>query len=397
MNSHSASLRTRGALRGLATLIILAVTITAAGAAEPSSIRLVRVPGGGIQPQVQTDERGRVHMIYFTGDPARGDVYYVRSDDGGSTFTTPLLVNSQPQSAIAIGTVRGPHLALGKKGRIHVAWMGSDRAVPKIDGKAVPMLYARLNDAGDGFEPQRNVIQKYAGLDGGGAVAADADGNVYVAWHAPRSQANEADRHVWVSRSRDEGKTFEPETLAIQENTGACGCCGMNITAGSDGRIYILFRSATEQVHRDMYLLASNDQAATFQTIAKDPWNIGICAMSTSGFAPAGDGIVAAWETQNQIRFTRVKPDGLANSDVSSVPGNGGNRKHPAVAVNKRGEFIVAWAEGTGWSKGGAVAWQVFDREGNPRAGQSGRADGLPIWDSPAAFAARDDSFKIVF
>ena len=162
----------------------------------------VRVPGGGIQPQVQADDHGRVHMIYFTGDPARGDIYYVRSDDGGSTFSTPLRVNSQPQSAIAIGTVRGPHLALGKNGRVHVAWMGSDRAVPKIDGKAVPMLYTRLNDANDGFEPQRNVIQKYAGLDGGGAVAADSEGNVYVAWHAPRSQANEADRHVWVSRSR---------------------------------------------------------------------------------------------------------------------------------------------------------------------------------------------------
>lgn len=387
---------TRRPIRILAGWIVVAVTVTLAPAAEPSSVQLVRVPGGGIQPQVQTDDHGRIHMIYLTGDPARGDIYYVRSDDGGSTFTTPLRVNSQPQSAIAIGTVRGPHLALGKNGRVHVAWMGSDRAAAKIDGKTVPMLYSRLNDAGDAFEPQRNVIQKYPGLDGGGAVAADAEGNVYVAWHAPRTQANEADRHVWVSRSRDDGKTFEPETLAIPENTGACGCCGMNITAGPDGRIYILFRSATEQVHRDMYLLASNDHAATFRTIAKDPWNIGICAMSTSAFAPGRDGVVAAWETKNQIRFTRIRND-LTDSGVVSVPGNGSNRKHPAVAVNKQGDFIVAWAEGTGWSKGGSVAWQVFDRDGTPKAGQPGRADGLPVWDSPAAFVAPDDSFRIAF
>jgi DNA-binding beta-propeller fold protein YncE len=43
------------------------------------------------------------------------------------------------------------------------------------------MLYARLDDAGTAFEPQRNLIQVAAGLDGGGSVAADQAGNVYVA------------------------------------------------------------------------------------------------------------------------------------------------------------------------------------------------------------------------
>ena len=53
------------------------------------------------------------------------------------------------------------------------------------DGKRVPMLYTRMNVAGNGFEPERNVIRTRYGLDGGGSVAADVDGNVWVAWHAP--------------------------------------------------------------------------------------------------------------------------------------------------------------------------------------------------------------------
>jgi len=370
---------------------------TPALSAEDFAVTTIRVPNGGIQPQVQTDSRGRVHMIYFTGDPLRGDVYYVRSDDGGSSFIAPLRVNSQPRSAIAIGTVRGPHLAVGKGDRPHVAWMGSDRAQPKAEGKAIPMLYSRLNDAGDGFEAQRNVIHQHVGLDGGGSVAADSDGNVYLAWHAPDRGNDEADRRVWIVRSHDNGKTFDAETAALPLQTGACGCCGMNIAASRKGQVYVLFRSAKQMVNRDIYLLASKDQGRTFEVLSTDPLKIGICVMSTAGFAAAGDGVVAAWETQNQIRVMRLDGAESGVANIISPPGRGGDRKHPCVAANARGEFIVAWAEGTGWNKGGSVAWQVFDNQGRPEAGRFGRADGLPAWDAPAAFAGPDDSFRIVF
>lgn len=373
---------------------IFAVSRTWGAGAE--FVQLLRVPDGGIQPQVQTDARGGIHLIYFKGDPRHGDVFYVRSDDGGASFTPPLRVNSQAQSAIAIGTVRGPHIALGMNGRVHVAWMGSDLAEPKLSGGRVPMLYARLNDAGKAFEPQRNLIARYYGLDGGGAVAADGEGNVYVAWHAPRDQANEADRRVWISRSRDDGKTFEPEHTATEADTGACGCCGMNIATDSRGNVYILFRSATEMVNRDMYLLESQDHGNTFRVAWTDPWKIGMCVMSTSGFAATGEGMLAAWEARNQIRASRIGADG-SPSPAFSAPAASGNCKHPAIAANARGEFIIAWAEGTGWNKGGAIAWQVFDRNGHAEPEKAGRADGLPTWDAPAAFAAADGTFRILY
>src|SRR5207253_5758314 len=99
------------------------------------------------------------------------DIYYVRSTDSGASFSDPLKVNSHPGSAIAVGNIRGAHLAVGKNGRVHVAWMGSDMAEPKGPSGASPMLYARLTDAGNEFEPERNVMQSATGLDGGGSVA----------------------------------------------------------------------------------------------------------------------------------------------------------------------------------------------------------------------------------
>src|SRR5262245_42808241 len=134
-------------------------------------VTLFRTPDGGIQPQAVM-QTGILHLIYFKGDPGHGDVFYVKSQDAGQTFTKPLRVNSHPGSVIATGNVRGAHLTIGAEGRAHVAWMGSGKAEPKAAGGASPMLYARLNDAGDAFEPQRNLIQNAVGLDGGGSIAA---------------------------------------------------------------------------------------------------------------------------------------------------------------------------------------------------------------------------------
>src|SRR5207253_8982029 len=103
---------------------------------------------------------------------------------------SPRRVNSQPGSAIATGTIRGAKLAVAPDGRVHVAWNGSNAAQPAspVDpatGKAgAAMLYTRMDARGERFEPQRSVITRTTGVDGGGAIATDTDGHVFVAWHA---------------------------------------------------------------------------------------------------------------------------------------------------------------------------------------------------------------------
>jgi len=171
-------------------------------------VTLMRTPGGGIQPQVAMDRKGMLHLIYFSGDPSAGDIYYVRKAPDTPEFSKPILVNSVPGSAIAVGSVRGPHLAVGTDGRVHVAWMG---AHPTGSKKTVPMLYTRLNDPGTAFEPERNVMQFAVGLDGGASVAADDSRNVYVVWHANPENNGEGHRRVWMVHSGDDGRTFARE------------------------------------------------------------------------------------------------------------------------------------------------------------------------------------------
>ena len=184
-----------------------------------AQVEIVRVPDGGLQPQVAVDRGGGIHLVYFKGEPAGGDIYYVHRGSGGREWSVPLRVNSQPGSAIATGTIRGAHLALGRNGRVHVAWNGSRQAEPKGPDGVTPMLYARLSDAGASFEPQRNVMQRSGVLDGGGAVAADRAGNVYVIWHATGEVTGEDHRQVFVAASRDDGKTFARDRKSTRLNS----------------------------------------------------------------------------------------------------------------------------------------------------------------------------------
>lgn len=371
-------------------------------------VRLLRVPEGGLQPQVAVDDRGDLHLVYYRGDAHHGNLFYVRSADHGATFSPAIPVN-QPGSAIAAGTIRGAQLAIGKGGRVHVAWNGSNEAklqgpVNPDSGKpGAPMLYTRLDDTGRAFEPERNLMHHSFGLDGGGSVAADRAGNVYVTWHgigaseaSGKGAEGEARRQVWITKSQDDGRSFSTERKAWPQETGACGCCGMKTFADRKGNIAALYRSATESVHRDIYLLTSKDHGQSFQGSLVHKWNINACPMSSMDFAENGRLLVGAWETGGQVYWAHMNSDSAQQSQPIAAPGEGKGRKHPRIAVNQNGEVLLVWTEGTGWNKGGSLALQIYDRSGQPTA-EKRQLPGIPTWSFAAALARPDNGFSIVY
>jgi hypothetical protein len=369
---------------GWAAWALLLAGVLWAWAEEPA---LIRLPAGGLQPQAILDSGGVLHLLYFKGEPAGGDLFYLRRAPGGA-FSSPVQVNSHPGSAIAIGTIRGGHLALGQ--RVHVAWMKAG------DPAQSQMCYARSDEQGTRFEPQRPLIHTAFGLDGGGSVAADGAGQVYVSWHA--GQEGEQTRRVWVARSTDEGQTFAAEASANSVETGACGCCGMRAAAGRDGGLYLLYRAATGGNQRDMHLLSSADQGRSFADLKVHPWELNACPMSSAALAPLPGGqALLAWETAGQVYWARAdQPRSLLSPPVPA-PGQGQDRKHPALAVNAQGQVLLAWTEGTGWNQGGALAWRLYEADGRPASAQGRLPGAIAVWSSVAVVAEPGGRFALIY
>jgi hypothetical protein len=385
----------------LLALISLAAVLASGSHVVQSAgarIELVRTPNGGIQPQAAIDSQGVIHLVYLKGDPGAADVYYIRQGPGKPEWSAPVRVNSVAGSAVAIGTIRGAQIALGRHGRVHVVWNGSMSMPGTNSSRGAPLFYTRMNDEGIGFEPERNLMQFTFWLDGGASVAADAAGNVYVAWHAqaPGGQG-EASRRPWIARSMDDGHTFSREAVAYAEPTGACGCCGARAFADRHGSVYVLYRAATAGVDRDMMLLTSSDHGASFAGTRLHPWKLNACPMSSESFAETTAGVLAAWETRDQVYYTVIDPTTRQPTRINSPPGGTQDRKHPAVAGNARGDTLLVWTEGTGWKKGGSLAWQLFDRSGHPTA-EKGRLEGaVPVWGMATAVSRPDGSFTIIY
>jgi hypothetical protein len=396
-------MRTALATLAIATSLVSASGVSPASRPRSGAVTVIRVPHGGIQPEAIVDGRGVLHLLYFSGEPRGGNLFYVRSADFGSTFSVPIRVNSQEGSAIATGTIRGGQLTIGRGGRVHVAWNGSDTASPRglinpaNHQPGMPFLYTRSNADATAFEPQRSLPRRTFGVDGGGSIAADADGRVFAVWHALAvgGPQGEDHRRVWIARSTDDGATFADEEPAWSEPTGACGCCGLRLFT-SASNLYLLYRSATSLTHRDIYVLESSDHGRTFRGSRVQPWDINACPMTSMSLTGNGSGILGAWETAGQVYFGAIDSASPRMPAPVAAPGEPGTRKHPRLASGAHGGTLLVWTEGTAWARGGSVAWQLFDRDARP-SGPRGTAPGIPIWSFAAGIARPDGGFVILY
>lgn len=376
-------------------ILVVCACISAASVSSRSEkaapvVAVATVPDGGIQPQAVVDVSGIIHLLYFRGEPSGGDLYYVRLAKPDQKASQPVRVNSSEGSALATGSVRGAQIALGRGGRVHIAWYGSKPV--EASGTSNPQVwYTRSEADGLRFQPQRRVSGTAEGLDGS-TVAADSAGHVVVAWHAMGDRPGEANRTVYLAKSSDDGATFSDEVPATSAPVGACGCCGIRALFDRAGALHVLYRAATDGKHRDTTWLTI-DRSTARPPVRVHPWNLEACPMSTYALVETRDGLAAAWETAQQIYSADLNPVTGAVSRLSAMPGEG-SRKHPSIAVNAAGDRLIAWTEGTAWKRGGTIAWRLSDRDGTQLAAAA-NAGPVPVWGLVSAVAMRDGSFVI--
>ena len=325
------------------------------------------IPTGGTVPDAQIDSRGVIHLVYLAGE----DVFYVKSSDRGKTFSAPIRVNSEPGSASG-AKYRGPDLAVGKGGRIHVVWYSNayQRKLPKDQ---TGVFYAHLDPSGAAFTPARNLNHRPSDNY---SLAADNAGKVAVFWTA---------EGAFVNRSEDDGETFSDATRIDQADP--CECCATRAFFSPDGNLSFFYREKAQNI-RDMYLMvfSAGDGQSSKEKVSATSWPINACPM-TGAYLTGGNGknLVAGWETKGRINFARLDRAGrpLAPGEIK-VSEKG---KYPVALTAPDGTTLVAWKAGE------ALAWQMVDRKGNPQ-GEPGSSPSNSA-NRPAGVVTKDGDFLL--
>ena len=381
-------------MHGLQIAHVLSVTalLSVAGGCVPASsgksvpatdaVVQWHVPDGGRLPHALIDDEGTTHLVYVRGEPVEGDLMYVTRESGATTWSEPAQVNSEPGTVTGIGPIDGGHLAQGRDDRLHVTWF---RINP------VEFFYTRTRSDGQGFEPQFGVASG-TGAEAGSTLAADDDGNVFMFWHD--GGLEDAHRSVYVTVSHDDGLIWEPARPVSAEGEGACACCNLRASRDPQSVVRVSYRGARENVHRGQRLLTSRDGGQTFTDELIQSWELGACPVSTTTLAEGPTGTIVAFETQGQVYFANTTDLASAVSPTGSA---GSRRKNPTVAVNHRGEVLLAWADGPGIRSGGTLHWQLFDSDRQPVSAPSGGQGTIHDGSVAVTLAQPDGTFAIIY
>ena len=347
------------------------------------AVRVEGVPEGGLQPEVVTDGRGVVHLVYLRGDPKAAEVRYTwrRLREPWQPSVT---VNSQLGSGMAMGSIRGPQLALVGKGGVQVLWNGA-----AVQGRS-PLWLAGRRAGERSFAEQRDLLGDGTALDGGASIAADGAGGVFVVWHGNRAGegAEEQRRLVFVRTSKDGGETFGEAVPVNAGQPGVCACCSLRALAGGKEGLRIFFRSAVTMETRTMTLLSQAQEGWSAREV--EPWKVAACPMSSAALAVDRDRLLGAWETAGQIRVGWI-----STVDAPAVTVATASAKHPVAAISSQGKVLLAWLEGSGWNRGGSAVWQELDLKLRA-VGSKGTAPGVPAWGRVAVYAEPQGDFVVL-
>lgn len=319
-------------------LPILAAATLAAPAAPAAAPRPLLGSSGAF------DAQGRLWVAHV----ANGNILLQASEDQGRSWSAPRAVLPQAEAVEASGEAR-PKIAFGPQGQFYLSYTqalakphtGNIRFVRSTDGG---------NTFSAPFTVQRDRAQIGHRFDD---IVVDAQGRIFLTWLDKRDKeaAQAAQRPyrgiaIYYAVSSDQGASFG-EDIKLADHT--CECCRIATAIDEQGRVHAMWRHVFEPNIRDhaTAILPASGRPAPAQRATHDVWKIDACPHRGPALAFDSSG------QRHQVWFTGANDEGgLFYSGNGKLMRLGGPQAEygEVVAIGKR--VFVAWKEFDGTATG---------------------------------------------
>lgn len=301
------------------------------------------------------DARGNFWIVTKEVEGADQYVVLQGSSDGGRTWTAPRRIQREPEAVSAEGENR-PKLAFGPQGEMYITYTkplakpytGEIRFIRSLDGGKTftPPRTVHAN---------RDLITHRFE-----SMIVDGSGRIYITWIDKRDleaatahKEKYAGAAVYYAVSEDGGNSFKGDYKLADHS---CECCRIALALQPDGRPAALWRHVFEPNVRDhaIAVLAPDGKASAPVRATFDDWRIDACPHHGPALAYADDG------TRHQVWFNmRGEEGGVYYAAVSpagrmseAVRLGSAQAAHGDVAVDGK-NIAVAWKQFDG--KGTAI------------------------------------------
>lgn len=271
-----------------------------------------------------------------------------RSADEGRTWSSPAVVNAQPETISADGENR-PKIAFAADGGLLVSWI---HPFPKPNTGSVRLARA---DDGRNFSAPLTVHRDSAEITHRfESMLTTADNRVILAWIDKRdlevAKANKAPWRgagIYSAVSIDGGRSFQPEQKVADHS---CECCRLTSAIDPDGTPLFMWRHVYAPNERDHALarLKPDGTAESVQRATFDRWKVDGCPHHGPSLVIDEQGVRhAVWFNQKDGEG-RVFYGRLVAGEEIRVDGQrtvGGTRAAHADMAAAGGKLAIAWKE----------------------------------------------------
>jgi len=231
------------------------------------------------------------------------------------TTCVPLRTAAEPLLASGSGgNASAPDIAIGPSGSVVVMWLHKTAAPAQPSGlgadhdrhlSTMDLFVALSNDGGRTFEPPRRlntltdadmsrvIHGGFASAAAFGTLGVAPDGSIHTLWIDTRRMRSESDSaDVYAAVSRDDGRTFARDGVAIEG--GVCPCCQLTIAFDGESRRYIGSRQVLADGTRPSTVTHGSLENPKRVGTGGLPWHIAGCPLKPTSILVDGSTVYAA-------------------------------------------------------------------------------------------------------
>jgi hypothetical protein len=297
------------------------------------------------------DRKGRLWLAMTEAADGKKFVVLQTSDDHGKTWSAPARILRTPEPVAASGEAR-PHIAFGNNDEIYVTYtrtiakphVGDIRFVRSVDGGKTFSDPITLHDNKDVITHSFETM------------VIDAKGRIFVAWidgrdseKAKTAKRKYAGSALYYAVSDDQGASFKGD-YKIADNV--CECCRIAMAIDPQGEPVAMWRHIFSGSIRDhaTAVLTADGKSSSPERVTFDNWKVDACPHHGPSlvFDAAGnrhqvwfdvkDGEGGAFYSATSMQAVSDKSD----KAVKAVALGSAQAEHPDVAVSGKA-IAVAW------------------------------------------------------